>query len=51
MVAERRLHHLIVFESDPGPADLFAAVFPGHPDVYAFPRARADLIASFGGPR
>jgi hypothetical protein len=51
MVAERRLHHLIVFESDPGPNDLFAAVFPGHPDVYAFPRARADLIANFGGPR
>jgi hypothetical protein len=51
MVAERRLHHLIVFESDPAPNDLFAAVFPGHPDVYAFPRARADLIASFGGPR
>jgi hypothetical protein len=51
LVAERRLHHLMVFESDPGPDDLFAAVFPGHPDVYAFPRARADLIASFGGPR
>lgn len=51
VVAERRLHHLMVFESDPGPNDLFAVVFPGRPDIYAFPRARADLIASFGGGR
>jgi hypothetical protein len=49
VVAERRLSHLLVFDADPAPDDLFAAVFPRHPDIYAFPRARADLIASFGG--
>jgi hypothetical protein len=51
VVADRRLSHLLVFDADPAPNDLFAAVFPRHPDIYAFPQARADLIASFGGPR
>ena len=50
LVAEGRLSHLLVFDADPAPTDLFAPVFPRHPDVYAFPQARADLIASFGGP-
>ena len=49
VVAERRLSHLLVFDADPAPNDLFAAVFPSHPDIYAFPQARADLISSFGG--
>ena len=49
LVAERRLSHLLVFESDPEPSDLFAVVFPRYPRTYTFPRARADLIASFGG--
>jgi hypothetical protein len=49
LVAERRLSHILVFDADPGPTDLFAPVFPRHPDVYAFPQARADLIANFGG--
>jgi hypothetical protein len=51
VVAERRLSHLLVFDADPSPTDLFAPVFPRHPDIYAFPQARADLIASFGGGR
>jgi hypothetical protein len=51
VLAERRLVHLMAFESDPGRDDLFAPVFPEHPDRYVFPRAREDLIASFGGPR
>ncbi len=49
LVAERRLSHLLVFEADPARTDLFAVVFPRHPSIYAFPRARADLIAEFGG--
>jgi len=49
VVAERRLSHLLVFDAVPAPTDLFAPVFPRHPDIYAFPQARADLIASFGG--
>jgi hypothetical protein len=51
MVAEQRLSHLLAFDSDPSRNDLFAPVFPRHPDIYSFPKARADLIASFGGPR
>jgi hypothetical protein len=49
VVAEGRLSHLLVFDADPAPNDLFAPVVPRHPNIYAFPRARADLIASFGG--
>jgi hypothetical protein len=51
MVAEQRLSHLLAFDSDPSRNDLFAPVFPRHPDIYSFPKARADLIANFGGPR
>ncbi|MBA2625973.1 MAG: hypothetical protein H0U89_10265 [Acidimicrobiia bacterium] len=51
VVDDGQLHHVLAFEADPSPTDLFAPVFPRHPAVSTFPEARQDLIDSFGGPR